>query len=100
VFLYESHLVGVNAQNANFDEASLWDANLTHSFLVGATFEGANLSGADLSGADLAEANLSGARNLTQVQIDHADGDENTTLPDSLTRPAHWNTNGWEEHED
>jgi hypothetical protein len=39
---------------------------------------------------DLVGARLGGARNLTQDQLDAANGDDRTQLPDGLTRPAHW----------
>ena len=35
-------------------------------------------------------ATLMGATNLTQEQLDVANGDDRTVLPDRLTRPAHW----------
>ncbi|WP_425519715.1 pentapeptide repeat-containing protein [Streptomyces auratus] len=46
--------------------------------------------GADLRDADLAGADLTGALFLTQAQLNAAKGDAATTLPPSLTRPAHW----------
>ena len=45
---------------------------------------------APTSGRDLQGANLWGARNLTQEQLDGANGDDRTMLPEGLTRPAHW----------
>jgi hypothetical protein len=39
---------------------------------------------------DLVGARLVGARNLTQDQLDAANGDDRTQLPDGLTRPTHW----------
>ena len=35
-------------------------------------------------------ANLQYASNLTQEQLDAANGDDQTQLPEGLTRPAHW----------
>ena len=35
-------------------------------------------------------ADLMGATNLTQEQLDKANGDDRTVLPDGLTRPVHW----------
>jgi uncharacterized protein YjbI with pentapeptide repeats len=52
--------------------------------------ERAALWGAHLEGADLAGANLKDAGNLTQEQVNSAKGDEETMLPEGLTRPAHW----------
>ncbi len=42
---------------------------------------------AHLEKADLREANLTGATSLTQAQLNQACADENTTLPEGLTRP-------------
>lgn len=71
----------------------------------GWTFRGALLIGADLRAADLADADLLGADLrgadvrgcdlsttlfLTQPQVNAADGDVATTLPDGISRPQHW----------
>lgn len=71
----------------------------------GSTFRGALLIAADLRGADLRDADLLGAdlRDtdvrgcdlsttlfLTQPQVNAAIGDEATTLPEGLSRPARW----------
>ena len=53
----------------------------------------ANLGGAILEG----EAILYGVQGLTQEQIDEANGDEYTRLPDHLLRPAHWIKGGDEQ---
>ena len=39
----------------------------------------------DLTGIDLHGANLTGAKNLTQMQLDQACGDAHTKLPEGLT---------------
>jgi hypothetical protein len=62
-------------------------ANLSGANLSGADLFGVNLSGADLMGADLRRANLSGARNLTQEQLDQACGSADTELPKGLDLP-------------
>ncbi len=46
----------------------------------------------DLTGASLDGANLTSTAGLTQAQIDAAQGDADTRLPDGLTRPAAWTT--------
>lgn len=71
----------------------------------GWTFRGALLIGADLRAADLADADLLGtdlrgadvrgcdlstALFLTQPQVNAADGNPATTLPDGISRPGHW----------
>ncbi len=65
--------------------AALSGAVLRKANLSGAALRGANLSRADLSGAI-----LSGAEDLTQEQLEEANGDESTRLPSELKRPSHW----------
>jgi uncharacterized protein YjbI with pentapeptide repeats len=70
-------------------------AGLRGAFLMGANLTGADLSLADLLGADLINANLAGADLstslfLTQQQVNGATGDTATRLPDTLTRPRHY----------
>jgi uncharacterized protein YjbI with pentapeptide repeats len=48
----------------------------------------AKLQGTNLEGANLRGAKLQGARN--QEQLDAADGDDRTLLPEGFTRQAHW----------
>jgi len=55
-----------------------------------ADLSGADLSGANLPRADLSGANLSGAEDLTQEQLEEANGDESTRLPSDLKPPSHW----------
>jgi hypothetical protein len=59
-----------------------------------------SLVGANLSGANLRGADLSKAEELTREQIEVADGDEYTSLPDHLHRPAHWEKTAPEEGEE
>jgi uncharacterized protein YjbI with pentapeptide repeats len=83
-------LIGVNLGGADLRRACLRGAGLIGATLRGADLRGADLTGADLRGADLAAARLDTAIFLTQAQIDLARGDQATTLPASLARPAHW----------
>src|SRR5215204_4053020 len=71
--------------NTDFSNANLSDANFTHAYL-----SNVDLSGANLSGTDLSEVDLRNDWGLTQEQIDEAEGDERTRLPDDLQRPEHW----------
>ena len=69
--------------------------NLFGALLAGALLGGANLSGAELSRADLTGAGLKGAdlreiEGLRQEQLNSADGDADTQLPDGLQRPDGW----------
>lgn len=80
---------------ARFTAADLRGASLRGASLIGADLRRADLTLADLTGADLRDADLRGADLrqslfVTQAQLDAATGDENTRLPSSLTRPAHW----------
>ena len=100
-----AHLTGASLSGANLTGASLREAHLNEARLIGADLSGADLSGADLSGADLSGAHLTGAnlreahlsganlgwaKGLTQEQIDGANGDSNTTLPENLHMPERW----------
>ena len=81
----------------NLEGASLKDAHLEHTFLYDARLEGASLRRAHLNGATLHLASLYGAHlegaqlqdavGLRQNQLDLAFGDENTELPNGLSRP-------------
>src|SRR5439155_242465 len=62
--------------------------DLSKTILQGADLGGAQLHGANLGGAQLQGAILGGAENLDQDQIKEACTDENTKLPEGLTRPA------------
>jgi len=77
--LKEANLVGVNLKGADLNYAKLNDANLG-----GANFEEADLEDAELQGADFRWAKLSKCKNLTQIQLDSACGNEQTTLPPGL----------------
>ena len=104
-FLHESNLIHLDKPII-----SLLGANLKGAHLKGAHLHGANLKGADLRGADLREAylkeanlqkalfaganlekaNLQEATALTQEQLEHASGDENTKMPEGLKVPKSW----------
>ncbi len=70
---------------SNFRGAYLIGANLRNSDLTAADLLGADLRGAHLHGADLSKALY-----LTQPQINAAEGDATTLLPERLTGPTHW----------
>jgi hypothetical protein len=88
--LWSTQLERARLVFAHLEGANLAGANLKRADLAGAHLEGADLEGADLAGARFDRADLKGATGLTQEQVDRARGDENTTLPADLTRPAHW----------
>ncbi len=87
--LLGARFVGVNLIKAGLDGANLTGARLNRANLTGAGLGGANLTGAGLNGAELATV-----KNLTQQQLDSAQGDDETKLPAGLQRPAHWSAAG------
>ena len=88
--LSQTTLTGAILTNATLFEADLSLAILTSTKLGGAKLAGANFSNANLSGADLRGADLSNvlAGTLIQDQIDKAQTDSGTQLPDGLVLPA------------
>ncbi len=100
--LFGGDLRGAKLGKADLRGAELFGANLSGADLRGANFGQAYLSEADLSRTDLSQANLSQARllradlsgavGLTQEEVDSAQGDEGTKLPEGIRRPAHWTT--------
>jgi uncharacterized protein YjbI with pentapeptide repeats len=83
-------LIGKDLSGADLSGADLRGAYLIGADLSGADLSMADLTGADFRGADLSGADLTGSIFLTQSQLDAANGDLDTKLPPSLTRPAHW----------
>lgn len=91
----ESCLEQVRAPRAHLEGAQIYDAHLEGATFGGAYLQRTNMYRTHLEGALLEKAHLEVARldqaiGLTQKQLDSALGDENTTLPAGLTRPAHW----------
>jgi uncharacterized protein YjbI with pentapeptide repeats len=73
----------------------LCGADLRGAYLIAADLRHADLTSVDLLGADLRDARLDGADLskalfLTQMQVDAAQGDGSTALPNFLRRPQHW----------
>jgi hypothetical protein len=83
-------------RGANFGFSDLRGAAFAESDLRKAFFDDVenlaevNFRNADLEGTRFYGANLAAALNLTQNQIEQAKGDEDTILPEGLTRPARW----------
>jgi hypothetical protein len=86
----KANLTDADLEYADLKYASLWNADLTGADLTGANLTDAQPTGANLTGANLWYANLSGAKHLTQGQLEKTTGDENTQLPPDLKPPAHW----------
>jgi hypothetical protein len=87
--LFDANLSGAILSDANLSGAVLGNVvgSLNGANLSGAILFGANLSGAYLFRANLSGADLSGARFLTQTQLDAACGDANTKLPEGFKPP-------------
>jgi Pentapeptide repeats (8 copies) len=76
-----AHLQGAHLEETNLQGAGLRGADLRGAHLQQAKLQLAFLQGAHLQGADLREANL------TQDQVNTVCVDEDTKLPDGLTKP-------------
>jgi uncharacterized protein YjbI with pentapeptide repeats len=87
-------LIGADLEGADLRGASLRGAYLIGADLRSADLRLADVIGADLRGADISGADLTGAIYLIQSQLDAAKGSSSTTVPASLTRPAHWLAQG------
>ncbi|ROQ59217.1 pentapeptide repeat protein [Streptomyces sp. 840.1] len=83
-------LVGARLRGADLRGGDLRGALLIAADLTGADLRLADLIGADFRDAELSGADLTGALFLTQSQVNAARGNGATRLPDSLSRPSHW----------
>ena len=89
--LARSIFESANMVSADFSECDFNRADFSDADLRKATFRGkCNFQNAVLHGAKLYAANLDGVINLTQEQIDVAQGDEKTVLPSGVRRPPNW----------
>jgi len=103
--LLGANLRGANLRGANLSEANLSEANLSRVILMGSDLSRADLQGAELTaailrGVDFSEANLSRAnlseadlfvaKELTQEQLEQANGDATTALPEGREMPKSW----------
>lgn len=87
--------IGADLIGQNLRRADLRGVSLRGSYLLGADLRGVSLHRTDLLGADLRVADVRGAcldtsLFVTQPQLEAARGDAATTIPATLTRPAHW----------
>jgi hypothetical protein len=76
-------------------DRELHDADLRGAVLIRADLRDLDLGRADLLGADLRDADVRGtglgeALFLSQSQVNASRGDARTSIPDRLSRPAHW----------
>ena len=90
ISLLGANLKGANMPGANLKGADLRGADLREANLKEANLQKALFAGANLQGANLEKANLQEATALTQEQLEHASGDENTKMPEGLKVPKSW----------
>jgi len=83
--LARADLTGAHLEGAKLNGAHLEGAMLNEAHLEGAWLAGAHLEGAELSGADLSKV-----AGLDPNELASAIGDETTTLPEGMQRPASW----------
>lgn len=82
--LDKAHLNRTDLYHADLTRASLRESCLVGAELFRAYLRGADLSGTDLGSADLREADLTGAKNLTQYQLNEAFTDKSTRVDPPL----------------
>jgi hypothetical protein len=87
--LADHDLSGQDLRGADLRGACRRGALLLGADLGDADLERADLLGADLRGADLRGARLTDALYVTQTQVGGAGGDQRTSIPRDLDRPAH-----------
>jgi uncharacterized protein YjbI with pentapeptide repeats len=85
-----SDLLGARLAGADLRGVSLRGSIAIAADLSGARLGRTDLLGVDLRDADLRGADLRGAVFLTQMQVNAAQGDQRTMLPDGFARPSHW----------
>ncbi|MEM8877652.1 MAG: pentapeptide repeat-containing protein [Pseudomonadota bacterium] len=101
-----ANFTGAALNDVNFDHSDLGRADFTDADITGTRFEFSILARADLRGSrfegpiDFTGAyffltriegvDLSAAEGLAQWQIDMACGDDDTKLPDGVSRPGSW----------
>ena len=82
--LSSAKLADAICPRATFERAVLRRSDVSGADFTRADFTHADVSMADFAGAIIAGADLRTARGLTQAQLDHACGDEQTLLPRGL----------------
>jgi len=82
--LDRADMVGIQAIEADFDQATMNESNLRSSIMRGSSMQGARLSKSDLSGCDMShvsarEADFSGA-SMVEVDLSQSDIDRSTMV--------------------
>ena len=86
--LTHAQVTAADLRRADLRSALLTQTDLRESRGAGASLEEADLSGAKLGGCDLRGCNLLGARGLLSRQIERAQVDAETLLPETFGTPA------------
>ncbi|MDD2957191.1 MAG: pentapeptide repeat-containing protein [Lachnospiraceae bacterium] len=86
---------GKNYMGKNMKHKNLEKMDFSMSLLIATNLEQANLCGANFLGADMRDTNISNTDLsqclfLTQLQINSAKGNSNTSLPSYLYKPKTW----------
>ena len=87
--------LGKDLMGKNLTKKNLINSDLRGALLIAANLKNQDLSGANVIAADFRDADIRGAKLdkclfLTQSQINVAKGDQQTKIPNWLSRPAHW----------
>ena len=82
--------IGKNLAGQDFSGLSVRGQFLLATNLSNSRLRGVNFLGADLRDCQLAGADLTDALFLTQAQVNAAQGNAKTRLPERLLRPSHW----------
>ena len=77
-------------KHANSASINLSDTNLGNCDLSHVSFQSADLKAANLECADLKGADLSQVIGVTYVQLEKANGDDTTILPEGIRYPSSW----------
>ena len=89
------HLDGANMVDSRFIDVDFRKATFDSADMRGAVFaEDTNMKDATFASANVRSADLSGTKNLIADQIDDAEGDAKTKLPQGISRPAKWRNQG------
>jgi hypothetical protein len=81
-------LTVIGRRTRTFENGEMERLDLNNTNLQGAHLSGAQLQQANLQRANLQRANLTGAKGVTQDQVNTACVDEHTQVPEGLTKPA------------
>ena len=88
--LQKAELGRTQLEGAVLDGADMSRAEIARSVFKGASLKGTDMSGAYTYLTRFEGADLSQVKGLTQRQLDDACGDDETRLPEGLTRPETW----------